>query len=202
MDLSNDTSGSRLKRKSAIIEREFEKENDMAVTVRDLQEKLRLSVVYGDDSLLSKEITTADISRPGLEMTGYFDYYTPERIQLVGMKEWSYLVKMTSHNRHQVLRKMFQPETPVIIVARNLEIPEEMLRAAEEKQLAILKSNVATSRLSGELSSYLDSSTSRTYECTRCLDGYLWDGCLDPREIAESEKARQVWNLSSGVTAS
>ena len=46
---------------------------------------------------------------------------------------------------------------PVIIVARNLEIPEEMLRAAEEKQLAILKSNVATSRLSGELSSYLDS---------------------------------------------
>ena len=129
----------------------------MAVTVRDIQEKLRLSVVYGDDSLLSKEITTADISRPGLEMTGYFDYYTPERIQLVGMKEWSYLVKMSSHNRHQVLRKMFQPETPVIIVARNLEIPEEMLRAAEEKQLAILKSNVATSRLSGELSSYLDS---------------------------------------------
>ena len=52
---------------------------------------------------------------------------------------------------------MFQPETPVIIVARNLEIPEEMLRAAEEKQLAILKSNVGTSRLSGELSSYLDS---------------------------------------------
>ncbi|MEE0219121.1 MAG: HPr kinase/phosphorylase, partial [Streptococcus sp.] len=63
----------------------------MAVTVRDIQEKLRLSVVYGDDNLLSKEITTADISRPGLEMTGYFDYYTPERIQLVGMKEWSYL---------------------------------------------------------------------------------------------------------------
>ena len=129
----------------------------MAVTVRDIQEKLRLSVVYGDDRLLNKEITTADISRPGLEMTGYFDYYTPERIQLVGMKEWSYLVKMSSHNRHQVLRTMFQPETPVIIVARNLEIPEEMLRAAEEKQLAILKSSVATSRLSGELSSYLDS---------------------------------------------
>ena len=101
----------------------------MAVTVRDIQEKLRLSVVYGDDSLLSKEITTADISRPGLEMTGYFDYYTPERIQLVGMKEWSYLVKMSSHNRHQVLRKMFQPETPVIIVARNLEIPEELTKS-------------------------------------------------------------------------
>ena len=129
----------------------------MAITVRDLIKKLRLKVIYGNESLFDKEITTADISRPGLEMTGYFDYYTPERIQLVGMKEWSYLIKMTSHNRHQVLRKMFQPETPVIIIARDLEIPEEMLRAAEEKQIAILSSRVPTSRLSGELSSYLDS---------------------------------------------
>lgn len=129
----------------------------MAITVRDLIDKLCLKVVYGNESLFEKEITTADISRPGLEMTGYFDYYTPERIQLVGMKEWSYLMKMTSHNRHQVLRKMFQPETPVLIIARDLEIPEEMLRAAEEKQIAILSSRVPTSRLSGELSSYLDS---------------------------------------------
>ena len=129
----------------------------MAITVRDLIKKLRLKVIYGNESLFDKEITTADISRPGLEMTGYFDYYTPERIQLVGMKEWSYLIKMTSHNRHQVLRKMFQPETPVLIIARYLEIPEEMLLAAEEKQIAILSSRVPTSRLSGELSSYLDS---------------------------------------------
>ena len=129
----------------------------MAITVRDLIDKLRLKVVYGNESLFEKEITTAEISRPGLEMTGYFDYYTPERIQLVGMKEWSYLIKMTSHNRHQVLRKMFQPETPVLIIARDLEVPEEMLLAAEEKQIAILSSRVPTSRLSGELSSYLDS---------------------------------------------
>ena len=52
---------------------------------------------------------------------------------------------------------MFQPETPVLIIARDLEVPEEMLRAAEEKQIAILSSRVPTSRLSGELSSYLDS---------------------------------------------
>ena len=129
----------------------------MAITVRDLIKKLRLKVIYGNESLFDKEITTADISRPGLEMTGYFDYYTPERIQLVGMKEWSYLIKMTSHNRHQVLRKMFQPETPVLIIARDLEVPEEMLLAAEEKQIAILSSRVPTNRLSGELSSYLDS---------------------------------------------
>ena len=129
----------------------------MSVKVKDLLKMSRLSQEYGDKVLLEKEIKTSDISRPGLEMTGYFDFYTPERIQLIGMKEWSYLMKMSSHNRHQVLLKMFQPETPVVIIARNLEIPKEMIDAADEKQVAMLRSKASTSRLSGEISSYLDS---------------------------------------------
>ena len=129
----------------------------MSVKVKDLLKMSRLSQEYGDKVLLEKEIKTSDISRPGLEMTGYFDFYTPERIQLIGMKEWSYLMKMSSHNRHQVLLKMFQPETPMVIIARNLEIPKEMIDAADEKQVAILRSKASTSRLSGEISSYLDS---------------------------------------------
>ena len=43
----------------------------MTVTVKMLVDKLKLKVIYGNEKLLSKPITTADISRPGLEMTGY-----------------------------------------------------------------------------------------------------------------------------------
>ena len=129
----------------------------MSVLVREVIEKLRLDIVYGEGEVLEKEIITADITRPGLEMTGYFDYYTPERIQLLGMKEWSYLVTMPSKNRYQVLKKMFLSETPAVIVARGLVVPEEMLKAARECEVAILTSRTSTSRLSGQLSSYLDS---------------------------------------------
>lgn len=129
----------------------------MSVLVKEVIEKLRLDIVYGEPELLEKEINTADITRPGLEMTGYFDYYTPERIQLLGMKEWSYLISMPSNSRYEVLKKMFLPETPAVIVARGLVVPEEMLKAARECKIAILTSRTATSRLSGELSSYLDS---------------------------------------------
>ena len=129
----------------------------MSVLVKEVIDKLRLDIVYGEPELLEKEINTGDICRPGLEMTGYFDYYTPERIQLLGMKEWSYLISMSSHNRYHILQKLFQPETPAVIVARGLVVPEEMLKAARECKIAILTSRTATSRLSGELSSYLDS---------------------------------------------
>lgn len=43
-----------------------------------------LEVYSGEQYLEERQITTEDISRPGLELTGYFDYYPEERIQLLG----------------------------------------------------------------------------------------------------------------------
>lgn len=128
----------------------------MTVTVKMLVDKVKLKVIYGTKELLEKPITTADISRPGLEMTGYFDYYSPERIQLVGMKEWSYLNTMTDHNRYSVFSTMFKKETPAIIVTRGLEIPKEMLRAAKENGVVVLQGRNGTSTLSGKISWYLN----------------------------------------------
>ena len=127
----------------------------MSVLVKEVIEKLRLDIVYGEPELLEKEINTADITRPGLEMTGYFDYYTPERIQLLGMKEWSYLISMPSNSRYEVLKKMFLPETPAVIVARGLVVPEEMLKAARECKIAILTSRTAWSASEREKGNFL-----------------------------------------------
>ncbi len=129
----------------------------MAVTVDMLVKKIKLEPVYTRPELLDKEITTSDISRPGLELAGYFDYYSPERVQLMGMKEWSYMMTMTAHNRYSVLKTMFKSETPALIVARDLEIPEEMIKAAKEGDTPIFQAHQATSSVSGEISWYLNS---------------------------------------------
>lgn len=133
----------------------------MSVTVRNLVDKIKCKIVYGTDELLQREITTSDISRPGLEMTGYFDYYVPERIQLIGMKEWSYLNAMTPHNRFQVLSEMLQTETPAIVVTRGLKVQQELIDAAEKNKVTVLSSDVSTSRLLGEISWFLDSSLAK-----------------------------------------
>lgn len=129
----------------------------MTVTVQMLVDKLKLEVISGGTKELDKLITTSDISRPGLEMTGYFDYYSPERIQLIGMKEWSYMNAMTASNRYAVLQNMFQDQTPAMVVSRKLDIPKEMLQAAQEEGVALLRSHLPTSAISGEMSWYLNS---------------------------------------------
>lgn len=128
----------------------------MAVSVQDLLDKIHFHVIYSTETALQKEITTSEIMRPGLEMAGYFDYFTPERIQLFGMKEWSYMMTVVGDNRYDLLKKVMAKETPVVIVARNLEIPCEMVAAAKKADIVLLQSREATSRLNSVLTSFLD----------------------------------------------
>ena len=73
------------------------------------------------------------------------------------MKEWTYLKTMTANNRYSVFANIFRKETPAVIVARGLEIPEEMLQAAKENGVAVLQGRNSTSSLSGDMSWYLNS---------------------------------------------
>lgn len=117
--------------------------------------KLNLEVVTGSEESLDRIIKTADISRPGLELTGYFNYYSYDRLQLFGSKEITFAQRMIPEERLMVLRRMCSEETPAFIVSRGLEVPKEMIQACEEHDIAVLRSPISTSRLLGEISAYL-----------------------------------------------
>lgn len=75
------------------------------ITVKDLLDNTRLTVVTGGE-YLDRPITTENISRPGLEMTGYFNYYAAERVQLMGITETSFAQRMSHEEKLLVARKM------------------------------------------------------------------------------------------------
>lgn len=125
------------------------------VTVSQMVQKLNLEVVSGSSEGLERAITIADISRPGLELTGYFNYYSHDRIQLFGSKEMTFAQRMMPEERLMVLRRMCTPDTPAFVISRGLSVPEEMLEACEEHDVPILRSPIGSSRLLGEMTSYL-----------------------------------------------
>ncbi|AYW46900.1 HPr kinase/phosphorylase [Tetragenococcus osmophilus] len=130
----------------------------MAETVKvgELAKALDLEIVSGDEKALSREIITGDVSRPGLELTGYFNYYSHDRLQLFGSKEITFARRMMSEERLMIMRRLCEEDTPAFIISRGLEIPEEMFKTCAENQLPILRSKITTSRLSGQISSFLD----------------------------------------------
>lgn len=127
------------------------------VKVIDLVNALQLEIITGDEEALQREIKISDISRPGLELTGYFTYYSYNRIQLFGSKEITFAQRMLPEERLMVMRRMCAPEIPAFVISRGLEVPKELIQAGDEAGIPVLRSSVSTSRLLGQLSSFLDS---------------------------------------------
>ena len=112
-------------------------------------------VVHGKQYINDKEIIVSDIYRPGLELTGYFDFYPRQRIQLLGRTEISYAARLDHDSLVQVFKKLCTPDTPCFFVSRSLRIPPELAQAADEAEIPILSSPESTTYVSSILTEYL-----------------------------------------------
>jgi HPr kinase/phosphorylase len=126
----------------------------VAVTIKNLIEDLKLEIIVQGKE--DKEILLSDINRPGLQFSGFYNYFANERVQIVGMAEWSFLDAMQPELRKKRLKKFFQFETPCIVVSRGLELHSEFIEAAKEYERWVVKTNSITTRFISKLTNYLD----------------------------------------------
>lgn len=124
------------------------------VTVRDLVKNSRLEVVAGSE-YLDRVITTGDISRPGLEMTGYFNNYAPQRVQLLGITEISFSKRMSHDELLMIARKLASKETPAFVISTGLAVPKEIVQAAAEAKIPILDTKLTSSRILANMTYFL-----------------------------------------------
>lgn len=125
------------------------------VTVKDLTEKLNITLVQGEE-FQSKVIESSEVARPGLILTGYQEFYPHDRIQLIGQTEMSYIHSKTSEEREEIFDIMLTKETPAVVVARNIDIPEELVTIAAKYHVPVLSAQSKTSRVLSNITNYLE----------------------------------------------
>ncbi|SHF85017.1 HPr(Ser) kinase/phosphatase [Ornithinibacillus halophilus] len=125
------------------------------IRTKDLLENFNLTLVAGEEGL-HRKITTSDISRPGIEMTGYFRYYPKERLQLIGKTEMTYFMDLTDEQKKDRAEKLCTDITPGIVVSRGMEIPEILIEAANNSGVPILHSPRKTTRVISRLTNFLE----------------------------------------------
>ncbi|HJF32380.1 MAG TPA: HPr(Ser) kinase/phosphatase [Sporosarcina psychrophila] len=124
------------------------------VTVKDVQERLFLELSAGAKGM-ERQIHTSDISRPGLEMAGYFNYYLADRVQLLGKTELSFFANLNKEERIDRMKRLCSKNTPAIIVAHDMDVPVELRESAENRGIPVLSTDIPTTRFSGMLTNYL-----------------------------------------------
>ncbi len=115
-----------------------------SVALTTIIEEFNLDTIYAPDNLDSILISRPEINRPGLPLTGFFDYFDPERIHIIGRVEAIYLAKCSADERRQKLRAFMERRPVCIITARNIGPYPEMIEFAEEFKIPLLKTSVST----------------------------------------------------------
>ncbi len=107
------------------------------------RESLDLVLVAGEGGL-SRKITSADISSPGLALAGFTDRFPRHRLQVIGETEIMYLRSLPSGERSRILGAFLNFDVPAVFITKGMDPPEELVELANERSIPVLRSTLKT----------------------------------------------------------
>ena len=119
-------------------------------------EEFSLEKIYSASNMDEVKIDTPELNRPALQIAGFYDYFDPKRIQILGKVEITYLEQFGREKRYELMDKLFATNVPAVIVTRNMQIFPDMIELAEKYDTTILRTEESTSSLMSSLISYLN----------------------------------------------
>ncbi|MBI1388453.1 MAG: HPr(Ser) kinase/phosphatase [bacterium] len=113
------------------------------IPVRRILERadLELSVAAGESGL-DRVIIRAEINRPALELSGFFDKWQPERVQILGSGEIAFIETRLAQGDRSVMNnldRIFGSHPPCVVVTNDAEIPKEIFDLAERHKLSVFR---------------------------------------------------------------
>lgn len=130
---------------------------DKGFTVLDLidldlkgHNSLNLRCLSGRKGLV-REITIPDLNRPGLALSGFYESFAYQRVQLFGRGEVAYLNKLENENTMEQIRRLFSYRIPCCIFTHNLTPPEEFTAIADESGCPVLQTDLESTEFSSRL---------------------------------------------------
>ena len=127
-----------------------------SVALSKLVEKLDLKNVTPEVDISHIRITTPEINRPALQLTGYFDHFDAERVQIIGYVEYTYLEHLTREEKFPIYEKLVSYKIPCLIYTTMTEPEEDMLELAKKYEVPIFLTKKATSAFMAEVIRWLN----------------------------------------------
>lgn len=126
-----------------------------SVSLSEIVKEFELKNLTEEIDLKNINIETPEVNRPSIQLAGFFDYFDSERIQVIGLVEYSYLSKLTPEFRQETLEKLFKYDMPAVVITRGLMPHPEMMFYAKERNIPILQTEEKTSDFTSELVKWL-----------------------------------------------
>ena len=127
-----------------------------SVQLSKLVDKMDLEILNPEVDISEIVINHPDVNRPALQLSGYFDHFDTDRVQVIGYVEYTYLQQMTKNEMHEVITKLMDYSIPCVVISRNLPVEKEVLKIATEKNVSMFRTGKTTSSFMAEVIRWLN----------------------------------------------
>ncbi len=143
---------------------------------------------------LHRRISGARIQKPALALTGYTAHVHPERVQVLGLTEMSFLESLTAEAREHGISSLCALEPSAIVVTRGLVVPVELVTHAEKHGVPLFSTPLMSSTFINRVTKWLEHRLSPTTSIHGVLIDVLGVGILllGKSGIGKSEAALEL----------
>jgi len=132
-------------------------ENGNNVKLATIINEFKLETLYIGEKEIN--VNTSDVNRPGLPLTGFTELYQPNRLQIIGREEHTYLSEIDPETRYRNLDKFLSAHPLCVIMSSSLEPHAEFLTLARKYDVPLLRTSIRTSEFMASLISWLNVQT-------------------------------------------
>lgn len=127
-----------------------------SVSLEKIIKEFNLEIVAGQDFVQNTNVSSTDLNRPGLELTGYDKHFESARIQIIGNTEFAFLLEeMSVEESTTIIESFFSLSFPCLVLTRGLDVLPGLVKASEKHQIPILRTKQVTTRFISALVGFL-----------------------------------------------
>ena len=126
------------------------------VTLDKFVKRHHLEVIYVPAEMTEIKITSKEVNRPGLLLSGYSEFFDPSRIQVIGKMEHEYLSSFSHEDKMEKLKALFSLNIPAVVVTNGMLVSSEFVDCAKKHGVPLLRSAETTSSFMAAAISFLN----------------------------------------------
>ena len=168
--------------------------NQSMVPLTKMVEQMKLKSLTPDIDITNKKLVTPQINRPALQLTGYFDHFDAERIQIIGYVEYTYLEHLTREQKLPIYEKLLSYKIPCLVYTTRTVPDQDMMDLAEKYSIPIFATQRSTSAFMAEVIRWLNVEMAPSITIHGVLVDVFGEGVLIMGEsgIGKSEAALEL----------
>lgn len=164
------------------------------VTITELIQRMKLKNLTPDIDSDKIVLSHPDVNRPALQLTGFFDYFDHDRIQMIGTVEYEYMKSLDPQDKVDIYAKLLSREIPCLLYCRGLMPDEIMQGMCRRYQVPLLLTDQTTTSMMAKLITWLSAELAPMISVHGVLVDVYGEGVMIMGEsgIGKSEAALEL----------